>query len=374
IFRPLRLAESHQELDALIRLFLLSIDSERFTPIFEANTGGAPAAQAYAATSAAAVNAAIAPIGSGSTVGIPAGSCLNAPEDASAGTSAIVGMSESSSLLSQTTPGKASELLQLFDEKLDAQSARSRLEERIRYAPVLDVVALFKWGLRHLKVGPADFGVTGTGVDAYSWYDNFRHDEKKANYPLNAYSKYLGPRLPSATAALLSTVFELMSSVSAHHLTNFMPACTITRVLGYWVLGRIASDHAPPNFTSLNTNWTRAVTITEHLFLAYLRDQISRSLYELPRRLTELVEGYPNLDVEDYAANGARDEFMSDADRVSRGTPQLPPALRSHRVAMIKATVRTENVVVSLKRPRTPSDSLTAALSAEGCDAEEDEL
>ncbi|KAK0554124.1 hypothetical protein OC846_002213, partial [Tilletia horrida] len=32
------------------------------------------------------------------------------------------------------------------------------------------------------------------------------------------------------------------------------------------------------------------------------------------------------------------------------------------------------NVVVSLKRPRTPSDSLTAALSAEGCDAEEDEL
>ncbi|KAK0541760.1 hypothetical protein OC846_006952, partial [Tilletia horrida] len=354
IFRPLRLAESHQELDALIRLFLLSIDSERFTPIFEANTGGAPAAQAYAATSAAAVNAAIAPIGSGSTVGIPAGSCLNAPEDASAGTSAIVGMSESSSLLSQTTSGKASELLQLFDEKLDAQSARSRLEERIRYAPVLDVVALFKWGLRHLKVGPADFGVTGTGVDAYSWYDNFRHDEKKANYPLNAYSKYLGPRLPSATAALLSTVFELMSSVSAHHLTNFMPACTITRVLGYWVLGRIAPDHAPPNFTSLNTKWTRAVTITGHLFLAYLR--------------------ISDLDVEDYAANGARDEFMSDADRVSRGTPQLPPALRSHRVAMIKATVRTENVVVSLKRPRTPSDSLTAALSAEGCDAEEDEL
>ncbi|KAK0559845.1 hypothetical protein OC844_004141 [Tilletia horrida] len=364
LFRPMRLAESHSELDALIRLFLLSIDSERFAPLFDRN-GGATAAQGYAASASASVVAAVAPVGSGVTIGMAAGSCLNSSTDPSA-----LGPTSAPSLM----PGKQSDLLHLFDEKLDANSTRASLKERLQFASVLDIVALFKWGIRHLKVSPAEFGVSGSGTDAYSWYENFKHAESKANYPLNSYSKFLVPRLQPQMATLLATVFELMSSVSAHHLSNFMPACTIVRVLGFWLLGRIGSDHPPPNYAGIASSWARAATITEHLFLAYIRDQIGHSLYELPLRLTELVEGYPNLSEFSDVDAGMREEFLTDAERVERNTPQLPPPLRSRRVSAIKATLRSENIVVSLKRPRTPSDILSAALGAETCDADEDEL
>ncbi|CAD6890727.1 unnamed protein product [Tilletia laevis] len=365
IFRPMRLAESHKELDALIRLFLLSVDSERFAPLFGRN-GGALAAQSYASSASASVVAAIAPVGSGAAVGLAAGSCLNAPGEVDP-----LGLdSKTSSLL----PSKQSDLLHLFDEKLDAASAQAHLHERIQHVSVLDVVAFFKWGLRHLKLAPADFGITSLGADPLSWYETFRRDESAANYPLNAYSKFLVPRLQVHTKRLLATVFEVMSSVSAHHLSNFMPACTLVRVLGFWLLGRIGSDHPPPNLTGITTSWSRASILTEHLFLAYLRDQVAHSLYELPLRLTELVDGYPNLAQFREGDAVIRDEFLSDAERVSRKTPQLPPTLRSRRVVAIKATLRSENIMVSLKRPRTPSDTLAAALGAETCDAEEDEL
>ncbi|KAE8231237.1 hypothetical protein CF326_g3754 [Tilletia indica] len=367
IFRPMRLAESHKEADALIRLFLLSIDSERFAPLFDRN-GGAVAAQSYAASASASVIAAMAPVGSGVTLALPAGACLNTPTEADP-----LGLQPK--IVNSLLPiNKQSDLLHLFDEKLDAGSARARLEERIQYVNILDVVALFKWGLRHLKLSPSDFGVTGTGQDPYSWYETFRRDESTSGYPLNAYSKLLLPRIQPHTARLLATVFEVMSSISAHHLSNFMPACTLVRVLGFWLLGRIGTDHPPPNLNGISTSWSRASTITEHLFLAYLRDQVAHSLYELPLRLTELVDGYPNLAQFSEAEAGVREEFLSDAERVLRMTPQLPPTLRSRRVVAIKATLRSENIVVSLKRPRTPSDTLAAALGAETCDADEDEL
>ncbi|KAL9937561.1 hypothetical protein V8E36_003970 [Tilletia maclaganii] len=363
IFRPMRLAESHREVDALIRLFLLSIDSERFSPLFDRN-GGATAAQGYAATASTSATTGASPVGSGFGIGLPAGSCLNAAEE----------FSSLNGSLAPGQPPKQSDLLHLFDEKLDAATARRSLEERLQYASVLDVVALFKWGLRHLKVTPSDFGVTATGADAYSWYDQFKRDEAQAQYPLNAYKKYLLPYLQPQMAALLSTTFDLVSSVAAHHLSNFMPAGTIVRVIGFWLLGRIGSDHPPPSFKGIQASWSRACTITEHLLLAYIRAQIAESLYELPLRLTELVDGYPNLMQFTDSEAGAQEEFLSDAERISRNTPQLPLALRTRRVAAIKATLRSENIVVSLKRPRTPSDILSAVLSAEACDADENEL
>ncbi|PWY97929.1 hypothetical protein BCV70DRAFT_202417 [Testicularia cyperi] len=218
--------------------------------------------------------------------------------------------------------------------------ASEELDKELRYASVHEVVAVMKWGLRHLRLLPGDFH----SKDADEWYDMFVIAERESGYHARAIADLLHPRLPQETAELLSEVIDLLASVAAHSTSNHMPAATLCKVLGFWLFGRIGVAHPPPVFDELREATDKAARIAEHLLLAHIRSQAAVT-FSMPLRLTELVEGYP------YIAPGA-------------DAPSLPPAFSTRPVQTLRIDLKSDNLVVSQTKPRTPSATLAAALDA----------
>lgn len=264
-------------------------------------------------------------------------------------------------------PGQSSTLLPEGVTKTDAHTELSR---KLSYANIHDVrvgiggsseyhtdsrypqvVALLKWGLRRLRLKATDFYAVSS--EPLKWYDSFVQKEKAASYPKQAYSDLLLPKLPSATGKFLSSLLDLMTTVSAHHVANAMPASRLCKTLGYWIVGRIGVDHPPHSFDEVVKAWSRASAVTEHLFLAFTRDQTSR-IHLMPTRLTELIADYPHV------APGAE-------------APSLGPAFTFAEKHGLRVDVRSENIVVSPKRIRGPSESLRAALKAQNPELESSE-
>ena len=225
-----------------------------------------------------------------------------------------------------------------------SRSARNELEKEIRYASPHDAAAMLKWGLRHMRVRNTDFN----SPDEHGWYDNFVKAERASQYHPRAIADLLHPNLPLETAELLSEVLELMATVASHRTANHMPASYICRVLGFWLLGRIGVAHPPPTFDEFHKVWEKSSAILEHLLLAHIRSQAAVT-FSMPLRLTEMVEGYP------YLAEGAT-------------TPSLPPAFASRPIHTLRVDLRTENLVVSQTKPRSPSATLAAALDAKAAE------
>jgi hypothetical protein len=212
----------------------------------------------------------------------------------------------------------------------------------------MQVVGLFKWGLRRLRLRASDLNSS----DQYGWYSTFAEAEKSAGYPARAFSELLLPALPKPTAQLLADLFDLLGTLAAHHIANAMPAHRICRSVSFWLWGRGGGlvDHPPSTLEELLAACERASLVTEHLLLAHIRDQ-GASVHSMPTRLLELVHSYP------YLAGGA-------------DAPSLPPAFRGREQRALRIKLRTENVALSAKRPRTPSDTLRAACGATVTDTE----
>ncbi len=167
------------------------------------------------------------------------------------------------------------------DHNAKASVARDELDKELRYAAPHDVVAVMKWGLRHLRLRCADFD----SKDADEWYDGFAAAERAAAYPARAIADLLHPKLPIATAELLSETLDLMASVAAHSSTNHMPAAQICKVLGFWLFGRIGVAHPPPTVDELVDAVNRAAGVAEHLLLAHIRSQASSRQHQVDRAL-----------------------------------------------------------------------------------------
>ncbi|KII90238.1 hypothetical protein PLICRDRAFT_40439 [Plicaturopsis crispa FD-325 SS-3] len=147
-----------------------------------------------------------------------------------------------------------------------------------------DVAAVLRWGLRHLKLD-------GTGLGSHDgWYEAFAEAERKAAYPLSAFSDSLVPLLPPVHVELLKTTLETVSSLAAHAEHNGISGSKLTKVLGLWLL-TIDRSETSDDWKSFYARWERAGRILEHLFLARIRDETAD--HRLPTRLLELVKRYP---------------------------------------------------------------------------------
>ncbi|GAC76288.1 hypothetical protein PANT_20c00043 [Moesziomyces antarcticus T-34] len=284
LFRPFRIAESHDQVLHMIQLFLLSIHPSTYMAVF--------------------------PI---------------LPDDAL-------------DRFGRNAPAPAA------DHNAKASVARDELDKELRYAAPHDVVAVMKWGLRHLRLRCADFD----SKDADEWYDGFAAAERAAAYPARAIADLLHPKLPIATAELLSEMLDLMASVAAHSSTNHMPAAQICKVLGFWLFGRIGVAHPPPTVDELVDAVNRAAGVAEHLLLAHIRSQAAVT-FSMPLRLTELVQNYPHV-------------------RPGAQCPSLPAVFAARAVPTLRIDLRSDNMVVSQSKPRTPSATLADALDAQAAD------
>ncbi|SPO30460.1 uncharacterized protein UTRI_06390 [Ustilago trichophora] len=289
LFRPFRIAESSDHVYHMIQLFLLSIDISTYIAVF--------------------------PI---------------LPENA---------LDRFGRNNTSTSHGNANAN---GDRGQDAKTkvAHEELDKELRYAAPHDIVSVMKWGLRHMRLRTTDFN----SKDADEWYDVFVAAERESDYHARAIADLLHPKLPQATAELLSEVLDLMASVAAHSSSNHMPASALCKVLGFWLFGRIGVAHPPPTVDELIEAVNKASAMAEHLLLAHIRSQAAVT-FSMPLRLTELVQRYP------YIKPGAE-------------TPSLPPAFASRTVPTLRIDLRSENLVVSQAKPRSPSSTLADALDA----------
>lgn len=175
-------------------------------------------------------------------------------------------------------------------------------------------------------------------------YRDFASVERLALYSPQAFSQYIVGRLPKTTAGLLVSVLDLITTVAPHHVANAMPGSKLCKILGYWLLGRIGAEHPPHSFDEVVQAWTDASTKLEHLFLAFIRDQTAK-VHQMPTRLLDLVDKYP--------------QFAPGSD-----TPSIPAALSGRTQRALRINVRSENIIVSPKRRRVPSETLAAAFKA----------
>ncbi|SJX66365.1 uncharacterized protein SRS1_16686 [Sporisorium reilianum f. sp. reilianum] len=284
LFRPFRIAESPDHVYHIIQLFLLSIDVSTYISVF--------------------------PI---------------LPENA---------LDRFGRNMATAANGAAT------SQQAKSKVAREELDKELRYAAPHDVVSVMKWGLRHVRLRASDFN----SKDADEWYDVFVASERESGYHARAIADLLHPKLPQATAELLSEVLDLMASVAAHSSSNHMPASALCKVLGFWLFGRIGVAHPPPTVDELVEAVNKTSGMAEHLLLAHIRSQAAVT-FSMPLRLTELVQRYPYI-------------------RPGGETPGLPPAFAARPVPTLRIDLRSENVVVSQTKPRAPSSTLADALEA----------
>ncbi|KZT65115.1 hypothetical protein DAEQUDRAFT_769156 [Daedalea quercina L-15889] len=155
-----------------------------------------------------------------------------------------------------------------------------------------DLAAVLRWALRHLRLEGDFFGIGSSGTEPWQWYKKFSEAERVASYPPNAFSQFLTPQLPPAHLQLLLTTLEILSSLAAHSDRSGVSGSKLSKLLGLWLLTARRAETSD-DWTSFYARWERAGRIMEHLLLAQIRDETTHT--KVPRRLIELVAGYPYL-------------------------------------------------------------------------------
>ncbi|GAA5855474.1 hypothetical protein JCM9279_005488, partial [Rhodotorula babjevae] len=163
--------------------------------------------------------------------------------------------------------------------------------EELRYAGVHDVVAVLKWGLRHLAY-PLGTSFAGRGAPSLDWYTTFVARTTPVSPPL-AFSAFLLPSLPPPSQSLLLSTLSLIQAVAAHAQENAMPAHRLCRLFAAYLFGvhpAAASSSAPPasssaSFDSAHEQFCRAGDALEGALRASLAEQT-----DLPPRLAELID------------------------------------------------------------------------------------
>ena len=107
-------------------------------------------------------------------------------------------------------------------------------------------------------------------------------------YPSNAFTRFLR-QLDPDDIALLTTLFSLLSSATSYSLKNGMTPSRLARLFGPLLFG-LPEDET---FQRTYDAYVRASNATEHLLLAYIREQSTKE--SLPTRLVEHVKGYPRM-------------------------------------------------------------------------------
>ncbi|GAA5875808.1 hypothetical protein JCM3774_006461 [Rhodotorula dairenensis] len=170
--------------------------------------------------------------------------------------------------------------------------------QELRFANVHDVVAVLKWGLRHIDFGRMTF--SGSRIPSLEWYSSFVRRSSSASppHPPHAFSQYLLPSLPPQSQKLLLSLLNTIQPVAAYAQQNAMPAHRLCYLLGAYLFG-LATPPSPSSTSPADSNrieweeyartWSESGRALEGCLKAYLREQT-----DLPPRLQELVEDYPS--------------------------------------------------------------------------------
>jgi len=145
-------------------------------------------------------------------------------------------------------------------------SSSSLFESEINYTrSPHDVVAVLRWGLRHLELTGAKFGKDQL------WYKTFSGAERSSEYLAGSYSTDLAPLIPPEHLELLNVILDLFSSLAAYAERNGTSASKLTRAFGFWLLAapRVGGDD--DDWPKFYARWQDNAQILEHLFLARIR-------------------------------------------------------------------------------------------------------
>lgn len=242
---------------------------------------------------------------------------------------------------------------------LGRPSANKELVRQLAFANIHDVGDFLKWSVRRLKLDKSDFA----SETDMGWYKDFVKAEKDGGYTLTSFSDDLLPRLPVSTRELLTSILDLLTTISAHFVANAMPASRVCKTWGFWLFGRIGQDKSYPDFLTFLGDWKRSTGMMEHLMMAFIRDQ-SVKAHSVPTRLAELIESYP----------GSLNE--------TSGAPGLPNGVSSvdkgaGKSKALKLHMESERLLQSLLSYRGPPEILHCALNAHvsdcGASAEADD-
>ncbi|KAG0148230.1 hypothetical protein CROQUDRAFT_90562 [Cronartium quercuum f. sp. fusiforme G11] len=130
------------------------------------------------------------------------------------------------------------------------------------------------------------------GILDWQTYLTWRSAESDTNYPPDFISSHLFPALPTTTVSLLSTLLDLFSTVSAYSHLNGMTIHKCSAIFGAYIFG-LEDDLT---FEQTYSHWLRYAHATEHLVLAFLRDQKCKiTTKQLPSRLESSILGYPKI-------------------------------------------------------------------------------
>lgn len=130
------------------------------------------------------------------------------------------------------------------------------------------------------------------GLLNWSSYLLWRQSENDSNYPPDSITTQLFKTLTANSAEILITLLDLFSSVAAYSHLNGITIHKCGAIFGAFIFG--LEDDLP--FEQTYTNWLRYAHATEHMILAYLRDQKAKSTTgEIASRLESCIRSYPKV-------------------------------------------------------------------------------
>ncbi|BGP51344.1 hypothetical protein JCM10450v2_007282 [Rhodotorula kratochvilovae] len=185
--------------------------------------------------------------------------------------------------------------------------------EELRYAGVHDVVAVLKWGLRHLTYSPGT-SFSGPSPPSLAWYTTFLARTTPVSPP-HAFSAFLLPSLPPPSQSLLLAALTLIQAVAAHAQENAMPSHRLCRLFAAHLFG--LAPAACPSFDEAQRAWREAGAALEGCLRAFLAGQA-----DLPPRLAELLDPRPGAAAqsEDRTVRVLRVELETRGERDAAGT------------------------------------------------------
>ncbi|KAH9817836.1 hypothetical protein DFH28DRAFT_960877 [Melampsora americana] len=151
-----------------------------------------------------------------------------------------------------------------------------------------NISAFLKWVLaRFLNPQSSQHGFLN-----WSSYLIWRQTENDSNYPPDSITTQLFNTLPTSSAEILITLLDLFSSVAAYSHLNGITIHKCGAIFGAFIFG--LEDDLP--FEQTYSNWLRYSHATEHMILAYLRDQKFKSTTgEIASRLESCIRSYPKV-------------------------------------------------------------------------------
>ncbi|TFY65312.1 hypothetical protein EVJ58_g2046 [Rhodofomes roseus] len=152
---------------------------------------------------------------------------------------------------------------------------------------------------------------------------------------------------PPAHLRLLEATLEIVSSLASHSDRSGVSGSKLSKLFGLWLLTTRRAEDGD-DWSTFYARWERAGRILEHLLLAQTRDEMART--KMPRRLVELVAGYP------YLKTGEPADYL------------LPrPRLSTRTYDALYVRVETQLPDFSVSKPKQPPQQIIAdAVKAEG--------